>query len=221
MTATDTQNSSVDAPFSEELRRATMSAHRAAERSTFIHALMKGRLDRGAVAALACQHHAVYTALEQAAEDHRDDPQAGRFVFDELVRVPALESDLAQLLGEDWRAHLEPCRATEAYTGRILAASAEAPERFVAHHYTRLMGDLSGGQMIRGVLERSYGLGEAELGFYRFDAIDDVASFKDAYRRRLDATPWDAGQRAAIVEESNRAFELNRAIFDELGGRWS
>ena len=58
--------------------------------------------------------------LERHAEHWRHDPVAGRVVFDELVRVPGLRSDLRALLGADWPEEAErlvvPATATTSIT---------------------------------------------------------------------------------------------------------
>jgi len=57
--------------------------------------------------------------------------------------------------------------------------------------------------------------------FYTFEHVDDPKRFKAQYRRTLDALPLSAGLDLRIVEEANRAFELNVGLFlhlDELLG---
>jgi heme oxygenase len=132
--------------------------------------------------------------------------------------VSALQADLGALAGPDWRGTVRELPATSAYV-ELIRASAEHPERFVAHHYTRLLGDLSGGQMIRRTLQRHYGdQVDGALSFYDLDRLGDLSEYKDAYRQRLDDAPWDEAQRAAAVDEANRAFAANAAVFAELGG---
>lgn len=77
-----------------------------------------------------------------------DHPVAGPFVDEALRRLPAVEADLVSLAGADWRDELVPCAATVADRERMSEVCVASPERFVAHHYTRYMGDLLGGQMI-------------------------------------------------------------------------
>ena len=91
------------------------------------------------------------------------------------------------------------------------------PGGFVAHHYTRYLGDLSGGQHIGRVVARHYGLTPDHGGrFSRFESISDPSAFKDAYRRSLDAAPWDHDERQEVVEEIRTAYRLNTAVFDDL-----
>src|SRR5690606_31126997 len=106
--------------------------------------------------------------------------------------------------------------AAQAYAARI-RATVDEPERFVAHHYTRYLGDLSGGQAIGRVLDREFSREGRGLALYRFATIDRVKVYKDGYRERLDALPVTAEQRDAIVAEVQVAFSHNQALFAELG----
>ncbi|HYF72032.1 MAG TPA: biliverdin-producing heme oxygenase, partial [Nocardioides sp.] len=89
----------------------------------------------------------------------------------------------------------------------------------VAHHYTRYLGDLSGGQAIGRILDRSFGLGGRGVAFYAFPQIPRPKPYKDAYRVRLDALGLSADQRDLVVAEVKEAFRLNQALVAELGER--
>ena len=84
----------------------------------------------------------------------------------------------------------------------------------MAHHYTRYLGDLSGGQAIGKILDRTFSLGGAGLAMYRFPMR--AKPFKDRYRARLDALHLDADAVRRAVNEVKVAFGLNQAVFDEL-----
>ncbi|NYE74745.1 biliverdin-producing heme oxygenase [Microlunatus parietis] len=210
----------VDEPFSIVLRRATAEQHDRAESAPFVAELLGGRLGLGGLAALAGQNLFVYTALESAAERWRDDPVAGPFVIDGLERLPGLRADLERLVGPSWSATVRPLPATLAYAERIRDARSAA--RFVAHHYTRYLGDVSGGQVIAAAMRRQHG-DRAGLAFYDFGRLyagplRNPAEFRRHYRALLDAAPWTAADRAAMIDESREAFGYNRMIFDELAG---
>lgn len=204
------------APFSEVVRTASRGEHEAAESSAFVTALFDGQLTVADYARLAGQTRFIYDVLEQATDAQRDDPVAGAFCFDELRRLDSIDRDLDALLGADWRATLTPLPATERYCERLRAVAFDWAGGFVAHHYTRYLGDLSGGQVIRRALERGYGLTDAGLEFYTFVGIPKPKPFKDRYRALLDAVPWDEAERARVVEEVNVAFRLNGALFADL-----
>jgi hypothetical protein len=70
----------------------------------------------------------------------------------------------------------------------------------VAHHYTRYLGDLSGGQAIGRIIGREFGLdGGVGTAFYSFSEVPKPKLYKDAYRARLDALPLDDVQRARVL----------------------
>ena len=202
--------------FAARLRDLTRAEHERTEESAFVSALLDGRLPRTAYAELLGQSYLFYRVLEEAGEKWRGDRVAGSFVFDELVRVPALTADLAWLRGPSWHASLAPLPATRRYADRIREVCFTSRSAFVAHHYTRYLGDLSGGQIIRHKLRQVYDLTDDGVRFYRFDEIAKPKRFKDGYRDLLDGAGWDAGEQTALIAEANEAFRLNRAVFEDL-----
>ncbi|UZN04440.1 heme oxygenase (biliverdin-producing) [Cellulomonas sp. S1-8] len=204
-----------DVPLSVALRTGTRDDHAAAERSAFVEHLVGGTLPLAGYVDLAAQQHAVYTALEAAGDRLVAAGTDGGLVFSELVRVPAIEADLAHLLGDDWRAQVRELPATTAYVARLAEVGDDLP-RYAAHAYTRYLGDLSGGQVLKRMIERHHGLSGAGVSFYDFPQIHRLKPFKDVYRERLDALALTPAQRDEVVEEARVAFRLNRALFADL-----
>lgn len=202
-------------PFSQLVRDRTRSAHEAAESSPFITELLGGDGTREHYVALMEQQYFVYQALEAVGEVMMSDPVVAAFAHPALTRMPAIEADLEYLSGPDWFDRLTPLDETRAYVDRIYAISGW-PGGFVAHHYTRYLGDLSGGQVIRTLLQRRFGFESNGVGFYLFAGIAKPKHFKDTYRAQLDAVDWDAEERERVLAEVNRAFELNRGVFRGL-----
>jgi heme oxygenase len=222
MTGTvETMAAVASSPFSlaELLREQTRIVHEQAENAPFMSRLLAGELPISAYTALVAQNYGIYQALEAVSEHWRRDPVAGPFVFDELMRVTHLEHDLAYLLGPDWRLQAEQLRlpATERYIAHIRDVCASWPAGYVAHHYVRYLGDLSGGQIIRRSLERIYGeAGQGAASFYVFDQIEKIKPFRDRYRDLLDHAVITGAERERLVSEAINAFELNLAVFIEL-----
>ncbi|MEV8510898.1 biliverdin-producing heme oxygenase [Dactylosporangium sp. NPDC051484] len=204
-------------PFSARLRAETREAHHTTESQRYVSALTAGDLDLAGYITLVVQHHAIYAALEGVAETMRHDPLAGPFVDDALTRLPALARDLQCLLGPGWQERIEPTPATAAYAARINAVCAGSAERFIAHHYTRYLGDLSGGRHVGQCVSRHYGVtSDAGAAFYTFDQIADQKSYKEAYRARLDALALDEDGRTALLDEVLVAYGHNIAVFTDL-----
>ncbi|WP_234320215.1 heme oxygenase (biliverdin-producing) [Streptomyces sp. SBT349] len=207
-------------PFSTVIRDASLAQHTEARESAFMGDMLGGRLGIGAFRRYTEQLWFVYRALEGAADALAGDPVAGPFLTPALFRAAALERDLDHLhRGGDWRATLRPLPATEAYAGRVREVARDWPGGYVAHHYTRYLGDISGGQAIGATAERRFGFAHRGDGvrFYAFDGIGSPAAFKRTYRSALDRLPVDGGERLRIVDECRRAFTLNTAVFRELG----
>ena len=203
-------------PFSTALRERSRTAHSGSEHAGFMDDLMRGRGTRDDYVALVAQHWFIYEALEAAAETMRDDPIAAPFISEKLTRLPAIEADLAFLIGDDWRERIAPLPTTTRYVERIREVGASWPGGFVAHHYTRYLGDLSGGLFIGKLMARQFGFETNGIGFYLFDQIADPAAFKDVYREQLDAVAWDAAERERVIDEVLAAYQFNTDLFVDL-----
>jgi len=202
-------------PFSEVLRDATKGAHGSAQGSTFVRELFGGNLSTEQYASMVAQHYFIYETLETASAELRDDPVAGPFISDSLLRVPALKADLEFLLGPAWESRISALPATAEYA-RVLRATASDPGAFVAHHYVRYLGDLSGGQHIARVIKKVFNLETDGVRFYEFALIADPDAFKERYRGLLDEAPWGPAERDRVVEVVLSAYELNTRVFAEL-----
>jgi len=203
--------------FSAALRERTWGGHGDSEGAEFMTDLMKGRGTRDDYIALVAQHYFVYQALEAAATRFTGDPEVAPFLSPALTRMPALESDLEFLLGADWLAQITPLPTAVRYVERIDAIAAEGwGGGFIAHHYTRYLGDLSGGQHIGKLMQRHFGFETNGIGFYLFDQIADPAEFKTRYRDELDAADWDAAEQERVIDEVLLAYRLNTELFIDL-----
>ncbi|MGV3731796.1 MAG: heme oxygenase (biliverdin-producing) [Microcella sp.] len=206
-------------PFSRLVRERSSGSHRESEGAGFMHGLLKGEATRDDYVALVSQHWAIYEALEGAEPAMREVPLVAPFLSPALTRLPALETDLAYLIGDDWRERLVLMPATIEYAARIREVAATWPAGYIAHHYTRYLGDLSGGLHIGRVIGRQFGFETNGIGFYLFDQIADPAAFKDAYRAQLDSAPWSADEQQRVVDEVLRAYDFNTRIFEQLSAR--
>lgn len=192
-----------------------------ANHSPFIEDLFGGRLPLEGFMRYTEQLWFVYRALEEAAERLAAEPVAAPFLHPALPRTAALEADLTHLHGDDsWRERARPLPATAEYTARIAEVTAW-PAGYIAHHYTRYMGDLAGGQAIRSTAEKTWGFEVKGDGvrFYVFDRLGNPAAFKREYRALLDALPSGEADARSIIGECRRAFTLNTAVFRELERR--
>lgn len=208
-------------PLSAELRARTSAAHTEAETSPFLSALSAGRVTPTGLAALLSRLVPVYDALEAVADCWVGDPLVGRFVQPELHRAARLRADLLHLTRS---VQVTGTPASTAYAARIEQVARCSAPAFVAHHYTRYLGDLSGGQVIRAALVRHLGVDDGSgASFFSFPGIRP-ARVKQDYRALLDRTPWSERDREQLVEEALVAYRLNVELADELDAdlpRWA
>ena len=196
--------------LSAAMRQDSTDQHDAAEQSPFVTELLSGRVNEQGYVDYLLRLRAIYDALEAAVREHRDNPLVGAVYDPALERLEAIDADLAHWAPGADRVIDSP--AVRAYCARF----ADAPwgGALVAHHYTRYLGDLSGGQAIGRILGRSFDLEGEGLAFYDFPMRPKP--YKDAYRGRLDGLGLDEDEIDRVVDEVKLAFSLNQHVFDEL-----
>ena len=204
--------------FAARVKAATDPSHRDAEGSRFMSHLLDGKLPREAYVELLSQHWFIYRDLEAGGRALADSPVVVPFLHDALLREQALEQDLAFHLGDDWQDRITALPATERYAARLREVSSTWPAGFVAHHYLRYLGDLSGGQIIRRIMERTYGFETDGVRFYIFDEIPKPKPFKDDYRAAMDAIDLDEQEKQRFIDEVSAAVRFNKDLFVELDG---
>lgn len=201
--------------FSARVRTASSAAHGVAEGSGFMAQLMAGALPAPSFAQLVVQQWFLYDAIETAAVGVSD-PVLDRVAIPEVARAAALAADAAHWFGPDWRDVVSPLPETVQYCDRVRTVAGTWPPGLVAHHYVRIMGDLSGGPMIGRAAATAFGLGGAGLAFYRFDDLGDAAAYKARYRELLDDAPWSSEDQDRFVDEVLTGYALSTAMLDAL-----
>lgn len=204
-----------DTGLAAQLRTGTAEAHEAAENEPFARGLVDGTVALEGYIALLGQLRHVYRALEAPAEALRSDPLVAPFVDPRLHRHDAILTDLAALGAP----LVDPRPVTAAYAERITTAAATWPVGWVAHHYTRYLGDLSGGRILGHAIRKHFGLAEgAGTSFFEFPEIGAPVPYKRAYRDRLDAlgAALTAAERSRLLAESAAAFTANQSLFADL-----
>ena len=205
--------------FSVDLKEGTKESHSAAENTKFVASFLRGVVDYEEYRKLLTNFYYVYDTMEQRIRE-TEDPMVQAIRSESLERKDGIERDLEYYYGSDWKNVQYPSEACNKYCARINEVAEERPYLLVAHHYTRYIGDLSGGQILKGIAEKAMtDLPEGEgLHFYDFDKIEDAKAYKNDYRATLDAMDLDQSQIDAIISEANYAFKLNMYMFDEIQG---
>lgn len=202
-----------------KLREGTKKSHTMAENVGFVKCFLKGVVEKESYRKLVANLYFVYSAIEEEMERHKDHPILSHVYFPELNRKASLEKDLHYYYGANWRDQIAPSPAAQAYVARIHEVANTQPELLIAQSYTRYLGDLSGGQILKGIAQRGMNLSDGQgTAFYEFADIPDEKAFKTQYRQALDELPLDDATADQIVDEANAAFGRNMAMFNELEG---
>ena len=207
--------------FSIQIKEGTKKSHSAAENTSFVASFLRGVVSKESYKKLISDLYFVYSAMEEEVDNLKDHPIIGQIQLPDLNRVNALEKDVRFYYGPIWRSLITPSEACNQYVNRIREVAKNEPELLVSHHYTRYLGDLSGGQILKGIAEKALELGDGQgLKFYEFEQIEDSKAYKAGYRGILNSLPIDQHQADAIIVEANYAFRLNMYMFDTLEGNW-
>jgi heme oxygenase (biliverdin-producing, ferredoxin) len=202
--------------LTEMMRNATLRLHARAERSGIVNDILRGKASRYSYALLLRNLLPAYQTLEAGLEAHRRSSPVQAAACRELYRAAALSADLVQLSGSKWPSMLPLLAAGEKYAQHVAHASRDDGARLIAHAYTRYLGDLSGGRVLKQLLSRTLGLRSNELLFYDFPKINDADQFKMHYRRAIDYGASSMSDPSAVVAETIVAFELNIALSEAV-----
>jgi len=205
--------------LARKLKEGTKDAHKAAETVHFVHEFIKGHVTWEVYAQFVVNLYHIYRALEEALDSNEEHPLVDSLYFpEELQRTQSLREDAEFFHGPDWEMKTAPSEVTCEYVERLRRVGKEFPELLAPHAYTRYLGDLSGGQVLKRAAVRGLKLVDDGNGvkFYTFSRIRDPKAFKNMYRARLDSLSADGPTADAMVEEANYAFSLNTRIFKEL-----
>ena len=206
--------------FSKELKEGTKKSHNAAENTKFVSQFLKGVLDPEEYAKLISNFYYVYSTMEECVSSSTDPYVKNLHRWNAtLFRTAFISRDLRYYYGPMWRELAKPSEACNTYCYRINEVAEKDPYLLIAHHYTRYIGDLSGGKILRGIAQKALNppVGEG-LHFYDFPRIEDAKAWKDEYRAVLDGLNFDEQQKNALITEANYAFRLNMYMFDEIQG---
>ena len=204
------------APISAVLREASRQQHEEAENSTFIVQLMGGELDLAAYTTYLIQLAWLYAELESRTTVGEAFASSESLWSPDLLRGSSIDHDLRALGVTDWRSTTAPTPAMTRYCTHLAAIGDRSNPRLIAHHYTRYLGDLSGGQAIARLVARHYNATPDQLTFYSFEGIPEPVRFKEAYRSSLDSLQLNDEQLAELVAEVQLAFTFNQNVFDDL-----
>ncbi|XP_076871890.1 heme oxygenase [Brachyhypopomus gauderio] len=207
-----------DSDLSEQIKEVTRECHVRAENTQLMLAFQKGQVTLPQYKLLLCSLYKIYEALEEELDRNRTHDGVAPIYFpQELARLESIKKDLENFYGPAWKEQLVVPAATLRYAQRLREIGREHPEYLVSHAYTRYLGDLSGGQVLGRIAQKSLGLKSGEgLSFFSFPGVSSPNLFKQLYRSRMNSIVLTQLQKEAVLQEAVTAFELNIQVFDDL-----
>jgi heme oxygenase len=191
------------------MRARTSSLHAEAENTGVLASILSGNATMSAYALYLRNLLPAYQAMEQALSRHRNRPGFGYLSDRSLHRSESILADLDHLEGSRWQTVLPLLPEGNRYAARITRAGDGSGELLLAHAYTRYLGDLSGGQILRGCLIRLFGPQFRATSFTEFPATVTTGAFLAGFRAALDEAGRSAIAADRVVEEAAVAFEMN------------
>lgn len=198
------------------LKESSKAQHEQAETSKFVVELMRGQLNLDAYKRYLANLAWLYLALEAKIQEGEPVATSEALWDERLNRLESITKDLDALGVQNWQHTTEPSEAMQSYIQHIEALDGKSDHKLIAHHYTRYLGDLSGGQAISALVARHYGATQEQLNFYRFTEIEDLVRFKEHYRGVLDGLQFSNKQIDELVLEVQLAFAFNQKVFEDL-----
>lgn len=214
-----TESATEQISFASQIKASSQDNHTAAEESPYMATLVRGEFTVEQYAWLVKQLQLIYAALDSNCAKNNNQLDLAPFFTSKLQAAAALDADWDALVAMDDvdTDSIYVTDATLAYAARLNELGNEWPAGLLAHHYTRYLGDLSGGRVISKVLAKGLPLtADNGLSFYEFPEIDSIPAFRTSYRENLDNLDWNDETRERFIAEVNTAFELNQNVFQSL-----
>lgn len=162
---------------------------------------------------------ALFKALERHAE-----AEVLRPVHDpKLLRATALEADLAQLGGANWRSKAEEAVKSSSATARYLEhleADSAHPLLLLAHHFLQYNAVLSGGAYLGEMVSQKLCLphGTPGVKFYAFDGVEKAKgpARVQQYLREFDTVDIGEPDLNGMLIAMRRIYADTEAMMDEV-----
>lgn len=198
--------------LSDRMKARTAGLHREAERSGIMNELLRGSLDRKGYAVLLHNLLPVYEAMERALDRADRDPRLAPLAEPVVYRAAALRADLRHFAELDGEAATDIVPSATRYAARAEGGGTG----LIAHAYVRYLGDLNGGQILKRLIGRRFGLEGAGLAFYDFSPATDPDTLAVAYRAAIDRAGLQLDDAEPVLAEAEAAFRLNIALGKEI-----
>ncbi|MFK8053916.1 MAG: biliverdin-producing heme oxygenase [Woeseiaceae bacterium] len=196
--------------LADRLKDATTDLHKIAERTGIISDILRQRTTIDHYLLLLANLTPVYRTMEACISKHSGTHALSNLVQPEIFRYPTLHADINALKAHfSVDAELRVFATTDAYCAHVLASFSSSPAAMLGHIYVRYLGDLNGGQVLQRLIGQSMGIPSSMLSFYAFPSIDDLAKYRETFRRQLDATELTEQDARLAIGVAVDAFKLN------------
>ena len=184
----------------------------------FIDQFLRGRVSKMTYANFIAQLYYVYEAMEDELAKNQSHEMVGPVYFpQELTRLPSLELDLEFLYGSDWKNQIQMLTTTTDYVGHIRNVGKERPQLLMAHVFTRYMGDLFGGQILKRKWRKLFGFPEDQgIMFYTFRNVDSVPKLREFIEMRVNSLDMSLKEKYVQLEEMKEVFKFNTDLVLEI-----
>lgn len=206
----------MELPLSKKLYEETQSLHAQTENMDFIVALRNQKLTQAQYIRYLADLKTVYESLERGMRANVDNPVIHIMYDEKLNRTLALEQDLKSFGASDTK----PSQAAIDYANHLLQLSKHSPVLLLAHAYVRYLGDLSGGRMLKKLVEQIFP--GNHTAFYNFDQLlgpqasgAQFVEYKNSWKERLDGLELTENDKFALINEAKKSFELTGKIFSK------
>lgn len=202
----------------DQLKTGTKDVHTVADK-LFTENFVKDTMDRVTYRHFLSQLYFLYDAMEEELRRNEKHPIVGPVHFpDELERMASIEEDLAYYYGPAWRSEISCLPSTRRYVDRVRKIGSEQPELLISHAYTRYLGDVSGGQILKRIIGRLLSLPAdgSGIAFFEFSRMESIPKFKQFYNSRMNSLELDDDTMSALVDEANVSFQFSVNVFAEV-----
>ncbi len=196
--------------FTEELKKQTEQSHSDAEQTEFMQSLFKGNLPIDSYVKYLTILMYVYDTLEITVRDNLDDDLIGMFFDERLERSWKISADLGNLK----KVITFNSKLTDHVNEYMVMIGNASSVELLAHHYIRYLGDISGGQILKRILQQSYGLSEAQMSFYDFDL--DIKQYRDSYKAKLNSFIKSANDQQLFINTVNDVYKVTTKILNAI-----
>jgi len=195
--------------LADKMKAKTWDLHKKAERTGIVGDILKRQISLEAYALYVRNLLDIYEALEKTMIKTSSPTSFQPFFDPALFRTKFLRQDLKTLKSALNQSEFSVLDITNQYVENIETAANKNPAALLGHIYVRYLGDLNGGTVLARLLTDALSLRPSMLNFYNFPEIDDLKSYRESYRNKLNQLQLTAGEISCAIASAKDAFKLN------------